>query len=119
MENKKELKKNYLLTPKPMGVYCLRNLVNGKILIGSNKNLDARKNRFDMEFRMGFYNNVTKSLQEESKEFGRDNFSYEVLEYLKPKEDPNYDYSKDLSDLEKKWIEKLQPFDEKGYNKRS
>ena len=44
--------------------------------------------------------------------------SSEVVDYLEPKEDPGYDYTKDLMVLEEMWVEKLQPFDEKGYNKK-
>ena len=33
-------------------------------------------------------------------------------------EDPLYDYKEDLKTLEELWLEKLQPYDEKGYNQR-
>ncbi len=48
----------------------------------------------------------------------RQNFSFEVVDTLEPKEDTTYDYTKDLSVLEEMWLEKLQPFSEKGYNKK-
>lgn len=36
---------------------------------------------------------------------------------MNKKEDLNYDYTEELKTLEEMWIEKLQPFNEKGYNK--
>ena len=41
-----------------------------------------------------------------------------MIDYLKPKEDIQMDYTDDLKMLEEMWIEKLQPFDERGYNQR-
>ncbi|MDR3609143.1 MAG: GIY-YIG nuclease family protein [Ignavibacteriaceae bacterium] len=115
MINKDEIKKKYKQTLTPMGVYLFKNIVNGKILIGSSKNLPARKNRFEMELS---YGSVTDNeLLQDIKQYGRENFKFEVLDYLAPKEDPAYNYTEDLKTLEELWIEKLQPFNEKGYNK--
>ena len=115
MLDKSEIKRNYKQTLTPMGVYQLKNLVNGKILIGSSKNLPGRKNRFNMELEYG--NTTNKELLKDIEEFGKENFQFEVLDYLEPKEDPLYNYTEDLRTLEELWIEKLQPFDDKGYNK--
>jgi group I intron endonuclease len=115
MIDKSELKKKYKQTLTPMGVYQLKNLVNGKILVGSSKNLPARKNRFEMELSYEGFTN--KELQLDFKQYGKENFLFEVLDNLEPKEDPAYNYTEDLKTLEELWIEKLQPFNEKGYNK--
>src|ERR1035441_743093 len=115
MINKSEIKKKYKQTLTPMGIYQLKNLVNGKILIGSSKNLPARKNRFEME--LSIENFSDKEFLHDVREFGQDKFVFEELDFLAPKEDPAYDYSEDLRTLEELWIEKLQPFNEKGYNK--
>ena len=115
MINKSEIKKKYKQTLTPMGVYQLKNLVNGKILIGSSKNLPARKNRFEMELSYGSLTDI--ELLKDLRQFGKENFLFEVLDYLEPKEDPSYNYTEDLKTLEELWIEKLQPFNEKGYNK--
>jgi len=116
MIDKKEIKKQYKVTLTPMGVFQIRNLVNGKIFIGSNMNLPARKNRFELEFSMGTF--MDHVLQKDFIEQGRGNFVFEVIDNLEPKEDPAYDYKDDLKTLEEMWIEKLQPYDERGYNKR-
>jgi group I intron endonuclease len=115
MTDRSELKKIYKRTVTPMGVYQIKNLVNGKIIIGSSHNLPARKNRFEMEFTLGSV--IDEALQKDFKEFGEKNFSFEVLDYLEPMEDPAYDYKADLKFLEEMWLEKLQPFGDRGYNK--
>ena len=114
--NKSELKKNYKETLRPMGVYQVQNLVSGKIFIGSNLNLQARINRH--KFALKLNSDDIKALQEDYNKYGEENFSFEILDELKPKDDPDYNYKEDIKVLEQLWIEKLQPFDEKGYNKR-
>ena len=116
MIDKKEMKRQYKATPTPMGIFQIRNLVNGKIFVGSSMNLPGRKNRFDLDFAMGTV--MDHVLLNDFKEHGKDNFTFEVIDRLEPKEGTGYDYSVDLKTLEELWIEKLQPFDEKGYNRK-
>ena len=115
MINKSEIKNNYKRTLRPMGVYQVRNLVNGKIFVGSSLNLPGRINRHKFELNVGSEN--IKELQEDYNKFGEENFSFEIIDELKPKEDPEYNYKEDVAVLEQLWVEKLQPFAEKGYNK--
>ncbi len=115
MTNKSEIKKNYKQALPPMGIYQVKNLVNNKILIGSSKNLPGRINRFKFGLKYGTESN--KELNEDYKKYGEENFSFDVIDELKPKDDPVYDYTEDLKVLEEMWIEKLQPFNERGYNK--
>jgi group I intron endonuclease len=117
MIDKKEIKKKYKATHTPMGIFQIKNLVNGKVFIGSSMNLSGRENRFELEFTMGI--TIDHLLQKDFQDYGRDNFTFEVIDSLEPKEDPAYDYKEDLRTLEELWIEKLQPFDEKGYNKKA
>ena len=55
-------------------------------------------------------------LQSDWKSFGTDVFSYEVLE--EKETDDVVDVAWELKQMEKAWLEKLQPFDDMGYNKR-
>jgi hypothetical protein len=41
-----------------------------------------------------------------------------LLEDVTPKDDPNYDYKADLEFLEDLWLEKLEPYGERGYNEK-
>ena len=115
MIDKKELKKQYKQTLPPIGVYQIRNLANGKIFIGSSKNLNGKSNSFRFQLSAGLH--INRQLQTDYTQFGEENFVFEVLDYLEPKEYLAYDFTSDLTTLEELWIEKLQPFGEKGYNK--
>lgn len=114
MIDRKEIKRNYKQTLRPMGVYQIKNLVNGKIFVGGSKNIEAKINSHKFTLEVGSH--VNKKLQFDYNKFGKDNFSFEVIELLKLKEDLAYDYTDDLKVLEKKWLEKLDPFNDKGYN---
>src|SRR5262249_23349190 len=115
MNNKrKELKREYQQTPTPMGVYQIRNLRNEKILVGSSLNLPGILNRNKFQLEKGGHPN--KGLQAEWNQFGGDNFVFEILDELQSKETPGHDYREDLAFLEELWLEKLQPYGERGYN---
>ena len=114
MADRKEIIKQYKQTVQPMGIYQIRNLINGKILVGSNLNLRAIENRFGFMGAAGFLGNT--ELQNDCLKYGKADFALEIIDKLDPKEDPAYDYREDLKTLEEMWIEKLQPFGEKGYN---
>ncbi len=113
--DKKAKIRAYKDTPRPMGIYQIKNKVNGKILIGSSTNLPAILNRFRSELKMGSCRNV--ALQDEWKQFGSKEFEFKELEVLKPLDNPTYDPSEDLQFLEELWTEKLKPYGDKGYNK--
>jgi hypothetical protein len=120
MENgemdRKALKQQYLQMRRPMGVFQLRNQVNGRILVESSLNLDARRHRFEYEVEHGSVSH-NKALQEDWARDGGANFVFEILEQLKPHDDPQHDYRFELAELEKAWLEKLQPYGERGYNR--
>jgi len=45
-----------------------------------------------------------------------DKFVFEILEVVKTRDDSDFKLSDELALLEEIWLEKLQPFGEKGYN---
>lgn len=114
--NKKELKRQYIETTRPMGVYQVKNLANGKIFIDSSLEVNGKMNRVKFQLDHGSHPNI--NLQNDFKEFGADKFEFKIIDYLEPKEDAKSDYAEDLRMLEEMWIDKLQPFGEKGYNKQ-
>lgn len=115
MIDKKELKNQYKQTLPTMGIYQIKNLVNGKIFIGSAKNLHGKSNSYKFQLDSGLH--INRELQEDYAKYREKNFTFEVLDTLDAKDDPSYKYDNDLKTLEDLWIEKLQPFGEKGYNK--
>ena len=110
--NKKELKQNYLQTPRPMGVFQIRNLTNEKVWIGKSENLDGILNRHEFALKANGHQN--KQLQADWNELGADKFAFEILEELEYRD--NLDLKKELEFLEDMWLEKLEPFGNKGYN---
>jgi group I intron endonuclease len=112
--DKKALMREYKETPRPMGVYQIRNTANGKLLVGTSVNLPAILNRHRAALRMGSHQN--RGLQKDWAEFGPDAFEFEVLDTLAPPERPDYKPSDDLKALEQLWLDKLSPFGERGYN---
>jgi DNA-binding HxlR family transcriptional regulator len=119
MDRKKELKMAYKMNPPKGGVFQIKNLVNGKLYVGSWPNIEGRINRDRMILNMNGHVSE-KELQEEWNEFGEKNFEFKILDILKRQEDSSdLDYRKELDLLEEMWVEKLQPFGEKGYNRQN
>ncbi len=116
MKTRKELKEEYKKMKFKIGVYQIRNKINGKILIGSSLDLNAAWN--SQKFQLNFGSHKNDELQKEWKEFGEDNFVYEIVDELKQFEDKDMDYREEVKVLENMLIEELQPFDNRGYNKR-
>jgi hypothetical protein len=114
--DRKALLREYKETPRPMGVYCVRNRANGKALVGSSVNVPAMLNRHRAQLGMGSHGN--KALQRDWQEFGPDSFEFETLDTLKWPDQPDYDPTDDLRTLEEMWLDKLSPFGERGYNEK-
>ncbi|HEY9166410.1 MAG TPA: GIY-YIG nuclease family protein [Candidatus Kryptonia bacterium] len=114
--NKKEIRRQYKETLQPMGMYQIKNLFDGKIFIGSSKNLHGKLNGSRFQLRLGSHMN--RALQEHFAKLGEEKFSFEIVDFLKSKDEPRYDYSDELAVLEDWWLEKLGPYHDKGYNKR-
>ena len=99
-----------------MGVFQIRNTVNGKVWIDSSVNVPGKFNRHRLQLKAGTH--VSKPLQADWKEFGEEVFEFETLEPLAPRDDQDYDYASDLEVLEDLWLEKLEPYGEQGYNQK-
>jgi len=112
--NKKDLKREYKETQQTMGVFQIRNLTNEKVFVGSSLNLDGIINRHKFALNAGSHQN--KALQADWNEFGAENFAFETLEELEPRE--NLDAKRELEFLEDLWLENKEPYDLKGYNER-
>lgn len=111
MDRRKELKELAKEIKIEAGVYQVRNTKNGKILIEATPDLKTiNGRRFGME--RGSYPN--KALEQELQELGAAAFAIEVLEILKEPETGYFDRKDELKKLKKRWLERLQPFGEKG-----
>jgi hypothetical protein len=111
----KKLKQEYKQAIRPMGVFQIRNLVNEKIFVVGGIDLAGAINRH--KFALGAGGHQNQLLQKDWNNQGADRFAFETLDQMNPSDNPR-DSRKDLAFLEQMWIEKLQPFGERGYNER-
>src|SRR5262249_46106911 len=114
--NKRELKRAYKQNQRPMGVYQIRNLANGKVLIRVALDLPGIINSQKFQLSMGAHTN--KALQADWQQYGAEKFEFEILDELAPGPDPGRDYRKELAAMQDLWLEKLQPYGDAGYHKK-
>ena len=99
-----------------MGVFQIRNKLNEKVFVDSSLNSPGKINRLTFQLNAGSH--PSKSLQTDWNEFGQDAFEFETLEDVPPRSDTNYDHAADVETLEDLWLEKLEPYGDRGYNER-
>ena len=114
MKSRKDIIREYKERQKPAGVFQVKNTANGKVLLGSSLNLEGPLNAHKFMLSTGRHDN--KTLQKEWNEYGADKFVFEILEVVKVTINPNFNLDDELTLLEQIWLEKLQPFGERGYN---
>lgn len=114
--DKKAATREYKMSHHPMGVFQIRNTANDKTLVDSSTNVPGKINRHTFALKAGLHAN--KALQADWNQLGEEGFEFETLEPVEPRTNANYDYASDLEVLEDLWLEKLQPYDERGYNDR-
>ena len=109
-----DIKREYKERKKPAGIFQIKNIANGKVLLGSSLNLEGPLNSAKFMLTTGSHRN--EALQKDCNAFGSDKFIFEILEVVKVKDDPNFNLLDELTLLEQIWLEKLQPFGDRGYN---
>ncbi|MBN2170186.1 MAG: GIY-YIG nuclease family protein [Candidatus Krumholzibacteriota bacterium] len=117
MKSKRDLRRDYKERRKTGGVFQVKHVGNGKVLLASSLNLEGAVNRNKFTLTTGGHPN--KDLQRDWDEDGPDKFVFEILEVVEVEDDPGLDLDEELKLLEQIWIEKLEPFGEHGYNKGS
>jgi len=114
--DKAAAKLEYKLTRRPMGVFQIRNTANDKVFVDSSLNMPGKINRHKFQLNAGVH--PSRSLQNDWGELGETAFEFETLEPVEPRDDQNYDHAADLVTLEDLWLEKLEPYGDRGYNER-
>jgi hypothetical protein len=112
-DRKKELSAQYKQAKKQAGVYRIYNKENHKSFVASAPDLTSVNGR---KFMLETGKHDNKMLQDEWNQYGEKAFVFEILEVLMEKDEPFYDKRGELKKLEEKWLEKLQPFGDRGYN---
>jgi hypothetical protein len=114
MDYKKEMKAKAKELKTTCGVYKLTNTQNGKIFVASSPNLRSING---LKFQLNIDTYPNKELQQDWKTYGESSFTFEVLETADEKELNETNKKRILEKLKDKWLEELQPFGEKGYNR--
>jgi hypothetical protein len=113
-KDKRRLKEEYKQSARPMGVFLIRNMTNDKVFVATGIDLAGVINRHKSELAAGGHRNP--KLQADWNEIGGENFAFEIVDQIEPRDDPAFDARAELALLEELWLEKLQPFGERGYN---
>lgn len=112
-QRRKDLLEEFKQIKTYMGVIQITNKVSGKIYVAAYPNL---KNRwFTIQAQLDMGRHANSQLQKDWKELGPEAFSYEVLE--EKEADEVTDMRWERKQMEKPWLEKLQPYGDRGYNK--
>jgi group I intron endonuclease len=114
MDDRSELKRQYKESKTQAGIFQVKNIVNGKVLLGSSTNLHGPLNKH--RFMLKIKNHDNKQLQKDWNGLGADAFTFEILEVIEEKDEPTFSLADELTLLEQIWLEKLQPYGERGYN---
>ena len=113
-ETRKQLKQDYLQTRRPMGILLIRNNQSDKVFLVASVDLPGAVNR--QRFQLNSNGHPNQQLQTDWNQLGSAAFSFEIVDELAPRADTKLDYRAELTSLEDLWLEKLQPFGERGYN---
>ncbi len=113
--DRKQAIRDYKRTIQPMGIVRIRNLENGRSFIMRSANTPGTLNRLRFQLENGAFT-MSPELCRDWKELGAEHFAFEVLDELKAVEDPEHDYEADLEALEELWMDKLEPYGDKGYH---
>lgn len=113
--DRKALIRQYKETRRTAGVFRVRNIAGDRSLVGKSIDVPSALNRERAQLRTDTHMN--RALQADWKALGADAFAFEILDTLTPPADkPDWDPADDLALLEEMWLDKLEPFGERGYN---
>jgi hypothetical protein len=113
MTNNRTLKRQYLETKTRAGVYAIRNQITGRALVAGSSNVQGTLNRHRFELRYGQHRNVR--LAQDWVEHGETSFLFEVLDMVKPSEDPAFNAAQELELLVSLWRQEIPCLGELGY----
>ena len=114
-QRRKELQELAKQIKTEMGIIQITNKITGKIFIDTSRNLKNRWLTIKMQLDLGRFYNL--ALQKDWTEMGEDAFSYEILEKKEVDEETG-NQNEALKKMLKPWLNKKQPYEEKGYNRR-
>jgi hypothetical protein len=113
MTNKQTLKRQYLETTTRAGVLAIRNQVTGRALVAGSTDVQGTLNRHRFELRYGQHRNAR--LAQDWAEHGETSFLFEVLDMVKPADNPAFDAAQELGMLVSLWRQEIPCTGELGY----
>ena len=114
--SKSEIKRTYKENPPAAGIFRITNNVNGKIFLGKGVNVRGILNSQQAQLQFGSHRN--RDLQQEYNRFGAEQFIFEIVDQLETSDRMPEQVKEDLEALEELWLEKLQPYGDRGYHTR-
>ncbi len=102
---RRELVRDYKRAFPSMGIYAVRCTASGQVWLGRSRNLEGALNRVQFEMRQGPPRNP--ALREVWHLHGVGGFSFEVLDRVKERDDPLFDYPAELDTLLELWRAEL------------
>jgi hypothetical protein len=114
MTNKKTLKRQYLEMKTRAGVYAIRNQITGRALVAGSTNVQGALNRHRFDLQHGQHRNAR--LMQDWVEHGATNFLFDVLDMVKPSEDPAVNAARELEMLVSLWRQEIPCVGELGYD---
>lgn len=90
-----------------MGVYAIRSRATGQVRVKSSHNVPGAINRLTFELRQGCHRD--HGLQALWNARGADGVTMEVLELVRERDDPSFDYDAELALLETLYRQELAP----------
>ncbi|MBN2358669.1 MAG: GIY-YIG nuclease family protein [Deltaproteobacteria bacterium] len=114
MDRKTELKRQYRENPPAAGVFVVTNRANGKVFVGSGHNVQGVLN--SQRAQLKWHSHMTRALQQDFDQYGETQFEFAVVDTLEPSGEPGHDLVEELRALEALWLDKLQPYGDRGYN---
>lgn len=103
--DRKRLTRTYKESPRPAGIYQVRNAVSGRLLVGPTPDLPGMLNRQRFQLEMGSH--PDKELQADWNALGAEAFEISVLDELEPPMDASIDTAEELRVLHALWLERL------------
>jgi hypothetical protein len=112
--DKSALKRAYKENPPAAGIFQVTNTQNGKAFIGKGMNVQGILNSQRAQLQFGSHKN--RDLQQDYNCYGAETFDFKVLDQLEIGGKAAHEIREDLAALESLWLEKLQPYGERGYH---
>ncbi|WP_370679551.1 GIY-YIG nuclease family protein [Comamonas sp. GB3 AK4-5] len=104
---RRALVRDYKQSFPPLGIYAVRCEAAGLLRLGASRNVDGMLNRIRFELSTGLPRDV--ELRQAWVRHGAAAFRFEVLDRVKERADPDFDYEAELQTLLVLWQSELQP----------